>query len=236
VKWIAKTLGAVVAAVFTCAGVGAAWLWFYTADLPPASQLAAFAPAAEAQVSLPECDGTQVSVLALPAQQLGRYTLAALIAAEGEPDSRSPYISTFVALHHEPHTTPYSWQLARQMMCVKRTGLRRRFEELRLAHAIQRGFDSRQLLTIYLNRAYLGKDVYGIGSGAHKYFGKHASDLSLEETAWLVGLIRRPTWLAAHPERAMQRRNNVLDEMVRKGSITTGEAETAKATPVAFHL
>jgi penicillin-binding protein 1A len=237
VKRIAKILGAVAAVFVICASMGAAWLWFYTSDVPPVSQLDFFTPADESQAVLRFCDGTQTSVVALPVQQLGPYSLPALKAAEGEPSSRSPYVSLIAGisgLQRLPHGRDYSGQLASQLTCAKRNALERLMAELRIAHAIQRKFNSQQILTVYVNRAYFGRDVYGIEAGANRYFGKHASNLSLAETAWLVGLIQRPTYFLARPERAIQRRNSVLDEMVKKGSISASEGVAAKSTLVAF--
>jgi penicillin-binding protein 1A len=105
---------------------------------------------------------------------------------------------------------------------------------LRLANAINREFGENALLTIYLNRIYLGSDAYGIENGARRYFGKPASQMTLDETAVLVGMIRAPRVYSpvAHPERATQRRNSILDAMVAQGSITKNDAESAKTVPI----
>jgi membrane peptidoglycan carboxypeptidase len=98
---------------------------------------------------------------------------------------------------------------------------------LRLADRIQRHFSQRQVITIYLNRVYLGENTYGIEDASRRYFGKHALDLSLDEAALLAGLIRSPNHNSpiAHPDRAVERRNLVLDRMVADGTVSRAEAD-----------
>jgi hypothetical protein len=109
----------------------------------------------------------------VPRERLGRYTVASLIAAEGEPDARSPFIALFFPGEGR-HTVSYQVQLARSLVCPNRS-LNRQFQELRLANAINRAFDQEDVLTIYLNRVYLGPNVYGIEAAAKRYLGKNAS-------------------------------------------------------------
>jgi membrane peptidoglycan carboxypeptidase len=80
-----------------------------------------------------------------------------------------------------------------------------------LAEQIQRHFNQRQVLTIYLNRVYLGENTYGVEDASMRYFGKYAFDLSLDEAALLAGLIRSPRRDSpiVHPERAVERRNHL---------------------------
>ncbi len=67
-----------------------------------------------------------------------------------------------------------------------------------------------------------------------RYFGKHASDLSLDEAALLAGLIRSPNGDSPidHPERAVQRRNWVIDQMISQGSVLREDAAQAKTAPL----
>jgi membrane peptidoglycan carboxypeptidase len=96
---------------------------------------------------------------------------------------------------------------------------------------LERRFTTNQLLDIYLNRAYFGPGVYGIESAAERYLAKPASQLSLAEAALLVGLIRSPSMFSplAHPDRALARRNEVIDAMVKRGSIGWEQAGKAKS-------
>lgn len=210
------------------------WLYFYTADLPPIAQLNAFSPASKTKARLLPCDGVEQEITVSPKEELGHYAVAAVTAAEGRPQTRSPFVSVFFQAD-EPRVATYQVQLARTLVCTQDGSiLKRQLQELRLANAISRKFGQRELLTIYLNRIYLGPDAYGIESGAEKYFGKPASKLTLDETALLVGMIRAPRFYSpqTHPDRAEQRRNLILDNMVVQGSIAQSDADHAKAIPI----
>ena len=134
------------------------------------------------------------------------------------------------------HVATYQTHLARSIACTQPHGsmLKWHLQVLRLDNAINRKFGQEELLTIYLNRIYLGFDVYGIENGARRYFGKPAAQLTLNETAVLVGMIRAPRVYSpiAHPDRAAQRRNSILDGMVVQGSVSKSDADTAQAIPI----
>jgi len=207
---------------------------FYTADLPLTAPLADFNPKSATKARLLTCDGVEREVRAMPTVELGRYTVAAVTAAEGRPENRSPFVSLFFP--GAQHVATYQIQLARTISCTQSHGsmLKRELQELRLANAINREFGGEALLTIYLNRIHLGSDAYGVENGARKYFGKPASELTLDETAVLVGMIRSPGVYSpiAHPDRAAKRRDSLLDDMVAQGSVTKSDAEAAKAIPI----
>jgi membrane peptidoglycan carboxypeptidase len=118
------------------------------------------------------------------------------------------------------------------MVCGEFPPLRRTVRELRLANAIDRQFERTQILTIYLNSVYWGAGMYGIQNAANHYFGKHPSDLSVSEAALLAALIATPNRFSpiTHPERALERRNLVIDGMTAKGIVSPESANEAKAT------
>lgn len=157
-RCVLKAFGILAVAVSACAAGLFACLYFYTNDLPSVSQLSAFKGISEPEAQLQLCYGPEQTMAVVPSEKLGRYTVAALVAAEGEPDARSPFIALFFPAEGQ-HTVPYQVQLARSLICTKHSGLNREFQELRLANAINRRFDQQDLLTIYLNRVYLGPDV-----------------------------------------------------------------------------
>jgi penicillin-binding protein 1A len=223
--------GAVILAVIISLG---AWLYFYTADLPPTAQLKAFNPDSQRKARLRSCDGVEQEVTVLPKEEFRRYAAAAVTAAEGRPHTRSPFLWVIFP-ENEQHVASYQVQLARTLVCSQHGSiLKRELQELRLANAINRKFGPQELLTIYLNRVYLGSAAYGIEAGAEKYFGKPASQLTLEETAVLTGMIRSPVYFSpvSHPDRAAQRRNSILEGMVGQGSVTQADADHAKAIPI----
>ena len=202
-----KIVGILFVAVLACAVGLLAWFYFYTSDLPPVSQLASFKGGSEPEAQIQSCDGPKQTMAVVPRERLGRYMVASLIAAEGKPDARSPFITLFFPAEGR-HTVPYQVRLARSLVCTNRS-LNRQFQELRLANAINRAFDQEDVLTIYLNRVCLGPNVYGVEAAAKRYLGKNASEMTLEESAAMVSMIRSPRMYspALHPDGATRRRN-----------------------------
>ena len=105
----------------------------------------------------------------------------------------------------------------------------RKLIELRLAPRIEKALTKDQILELYLNLIYLGDATYGVEAASRHYFGKSVNRLSLAEAALLAGLPRAPSVYDPrdHPERAVGRRNLVLELMAREGFITQDAAEKA---------
>jgi TonB family protein len=230
-----KLLGRIVAiagiVVLLATGAVCGWLYLYTGGLPSTAELYQYNPATASDLQSP----TNSPMHVIPGDQMGKYLLSALFAAEGQADSRGPIRATIAGLFSDfqPRPQMYSWQLARGLV-PKGNSIGRRIDELRLAEQIQRHFDQRQILTIYLNRVYLGENTFGVEDASTRYFGKHASDLSLDEAALLAGLIRSPGHDSPieHPERAVERRNWVIDQVISQGSVLREDAERAKTAPL----
>ncbi|CAN5765838.1 penicillin-binding protein 1A [soil metagenome] len=112
--------------------------------------------------------------------------------------------------------------------------LRRKLCELRLAGRIEDVLGKRDILKLYINQVYLGDGKYGIEEAARAYFGKPARQLTTSEAALLVGLVRNPEGYnpRRNEERALQRRNVVLDVMARENVITADAAAAVKAEPL----
>lgn len=207
------------------------WLYLYTGDLPPISDLYQYAPKTSTEIHL-DSDSVRHVV---PSDVLEKQLFLVLIAAEGQVESRGPIRAAITNLLSDvpPRSQMYSWQLAREM-AVHGDSLGRQIDRLRLADRIQRHFSQRQVLTIYLNRIYLGENTYGMEDASRRYFGKHALDLSLDEAALLVGLIRSPSHDSpiTHPDRAVERRNWVIDRVIAEKTVPPEEAERAKEAPL----
>jgi membrane carboxypeptidase/penicillin-binding protein len=211
------------------------WLYLYSADLPSLAELSRYDPATASAIHDQSPNGVDSLRHVVPSDRLGKYLLNAVVAAEGQPEWRGPIRATAASLFSgaQPQAQMYSWQLARGLVPHGRT-IRRQINELRLADEIQRHFDQRQVMTIYMNRVYLGENVYGVEDGAMRYFGKRAADLSLNEAALLAGLIRSPGRDSPidHPDRAVERRNWVIDQMISHGSVSQKDAQEAKTGPL----
>ncbi len=112
--------------------------------------------------------------------------------------------------------------------------LGRKIEEALYAIQIERELTKDEILERYLNRAYFGNGVYGIGTAAERYFSKDIGDIELGEAAMLAGLLRAPE--ANNPIRsednARARRDIVLGQMATHGFITRQQAQTAIAQPL----
>ena len=124
-------------------------------------------------------------------------------------------------------------QLAKNLFLSGERSLERKIEEAFLAVWLECRFTKRELLSLYLDRAYMGAGTFGVRAAAEFYFGKRIEDVTLAEGAMLAGLFKAPSKFAPHanPEAATARADEVLDRMVRAGFITAGEAAAAKGAP-----
>jgi penicillin-binding protein 1A len=125
-------------------------------------------------------------------------------------------------------------QLARNLFLSPDRSFHRKIQEVVLAIQIERRFTKPQIFTLYANQIFLGHGAYGFESAAEYYFSKPAKKLTLEEAALLAGLPKAPQYYSpiAHPDRALKRRNLVLNAMLEDGKITAQQANDAKGTPI----
>jgi penicillin-binding protein 1A len=125
-------------------------------------------------------------------------------------------------------------QLARQSFLTPDKTFRRKLQELILAGRIERLYSKGDILELYLNKVYFGDGLYGAEAASRGFFGKHASDLSLSEAALLAGLVKSPGNYAptVSPERAVARRNVVLQAMLDAHAIDRPAWKAARTTKV----
>ena len=112
--------------------------------------------------------------------------------------------------------------------------LDRKVDEAILSYRLEQILSKDEILTCYLNRVYFGGGYYGIEAAAEGYFGVHASELSLAQSALLAGVLKSPATYAPHlrPEASVGRRGVILDLMVEYGMIDVASAARAKAEPL----
>lgn len=129
-------------------------------------------------------------------------------------------------------------QLARNLYLSPERSFHRKLDEIMLSIQIERRFTKQQIFTMYCNQIFLGHGVYGFEAGAQYYFSKHARDLTLEEAATLAGLPKGPSAYSPinNPERAIRRRNLVINAMLEDGKITAARAAAAKNAPLTLHV
>ena len=110
----------------------------------------------------------------------------------------------------------------------------RKFEEARVAQMIENKYSKRRILEMYLNEIYFGRGAYGVEAASREYFGKHASELTLDEAALLAGLPRAPTLLnpRSNLDWARKGRRAVLKRMAAQHRITSAQATAAAQAPV----
>ena len=120
-------------------------------------------------------------------------------------------------------------QLARNTVLTAEKTLRRKLKEVFLALRLEREFSKQEILTLYLNRIFLGQRAYGIGAAAEVYFDKTVPDLTLAEAALIAGLPRSPSRdnPVASIERAQDRRTYVLRRMLELGKIDQAQHDAA---------
>ncbi len=112
----------------------------------------------------------------------------------------------------------------------------RKISEILMSFQIERRFTKNQILTMHLNRVYMGSGTWGIDAAALKYFGRKAQELNLYEAALLMGLLQAPSLYspARNQARSEIRAQKVLDAMVNAGFIKEEEADAAMAMPSAL--
>jgi penicillin-binding protein 1B len=129
-------------------------------------------------------------------------------------------------------------QLARSFFLSPEKTYSRKIAEVMITFQLEARFNKQQIFEMYANQINLGQRgsfaINGFGEAAQAYFGKDLRQLDLAECALLAGMIQRPNYFTPyrHPDRAMERRNLVLDSMVETRAITPSEAERAKAEPI----
>jgi penicillin-binding protein 1A len=129
-------------------------------------------------------------------------------------------------------------QLARNLFLSPDRSFHRKIQEALLAVQIERRFTKPQIFTLYANQILLGHGAYGFESASQYYFGKPARQLTLAEAALLAGLPKAPGYYSPinHPDRALRRRNLVINSMLEDGKITAQQAADARNQPILLKL
>ena len=128
-------------------------------------------------------------------------------------------------------------QLARQSFLTLDKTYTRKVQEVLLALRIEHQYTKDEILELYLNKMYFGAGLYGAEAAAMGYFGTHARELTVAQAALLAGLVKSPsTWApTVNLERAVTRRNVVLQSMRDNGAIDQPTLQAAKASTVTLH-
>ena len=125
-------------------------------------------------------------------------------------------------------------QLAKNLLQNSKVSISRKLKEAVLARRIEAAFTKQQILELYLNQIFLGRNAYGVEAAAQAYFGKSVADLDLPAMAYLAILPKAPSTYnpVTNRDRALARRNYVLRQMAANGYITPAQAAEATAAPL----
>src|SRR5437868_7891272 len=149
--------------------------------------------------------------------------------------------ATWIDLTHQRHEqggSTITMQLSRAFFLTPQKTVKRKLSEMLIALEMEQKLSKQQIFEFYANRVDLGQrgsfTISGFAQASQAYFNKDLKDLTPAEAALIAGIIQAPSYLSPyrHPERALERRNLVLDTMVETHALSKAEAEKAKATPL----
>src|SRR6476619_363588 len=232
------------------AGVAGA-IWHFSKDLPDYSQLQDYEPPVMTRVHA--SDGALLGEyskerrLYLPIQAVPKLVINAFLAAEdknfyehggidftGMARAAVVYAQNLGSNRRPQGASTITQQVAKNFLLTNEVSFTRKIKEALLAMKIERTFSKERILELYLNEIYLGMGAYGVAAASLLYFDKSVHELSAAEAAYLAALPKAPN--NYHPfrqrDRAVERRNYVLDRMAEDHYITAQEAEKAKKEPL----
>lgn len=236
------------AAVGTAAGL----LLVYSTDLPQVEELEQYRPSSVTE--LYDGQGRVIGTFALQRRVIASYDdypevlRSALVSIEDKDFYRHSGINIWRivgAAYRDIESggklqgaSTLTMQLARNLFLSPDRSFYRKVQEALLAIQIERRFTKPQIFTLYANQIFLGHGAYGYEAASEYYFSKPAKQLKLEEAALLAGLPKAPQYYSPinHPERALKRRNLVLNAMLEDGKITAVQAAEAKSKPIVLDV
>lgn len=176
----------------------------------------------------------------IPLSQVPKHTQEALIATEDKTFYTNPgfsirgvaraFVTNIFAGEIVEGGSTITQELAKNAFLTQNRNFLRKYQEIVLAAELNRRFSKEDILEMYLNSVYFGEGAFGIENAAMAYFGKPASELTLSESALLVGLLPAPSAyspLSNDDAKALRRQNVVLSEAVEEKYITESEKEEA---------
>jgi penicillin-binding protein 1A len=236
-------------------GVGAisGLIYHFSEDLPDYSQLQDYEPPVMTRVHA--ADGELLAEYAkqrrlyLPIQAVPKLVINAFISAEdknfydhlgldfsGIARAGVVYLQNLGKNRRPQGASTITQQVAKNFLLTNEVSFDRKIKEALLALKIERTYSKEKILELYLNEIYLGFSAYGVAAASLLYFDKSVHELTIAEAAYLAALPKAPTDL--HPfrnrERAIERRNYVIERLVENGYVTADAGEKAKKDPLAI--
>lgn len=238
--------------LFVAASAGVAFLlWHVSKDLPDYEVLAKYEPPVMTRVHA--TDGSLIAEYAterriyVPINAIPEKLIQAFLAAEdknfyqhGGIDFQGILRAVVTNLNNLRSgrrlvgASTITQQVAKNFLLSSDVTFERKIKEAILAIRIERAFTKEQILELYLNEIFLGLKSYGVAAAGLNYWGKSLNELNLSDVAYLACLPKAPN--NYHPfrytDRAISRRNWVIDRMVENGFVTQAKAEKTKAQPL----
>jgi 1A family penicillin-binding protein len=139
---------------------------------------------------------------------------------------------------HTQGGSTLTMQLARNLFLTKDQTFERKLKEIDLARELEKKYSKDQIILLYLNTVYFGRGAYGIWAAAAEYFGKTPEKLTVSESAMIIGLLKAPSGYdpSKHPDKALNRRNEVLHNLVEVGKLTEREYNKLRKHPLGLNL
>jgi penicillin-binding protein 1A len=251
-KFVGRVLFGLLVLVSALVGATAGLLLVYTTNLPQVEALEAYRPSSITE--LYDDQGRVIGSFALQRRVVASYDdfapvlRDALISIEDKDFYRHSGINFWRivgAAYRDIESggrvqgaSTLTMQLARNLFLSPDRSFHRKVQETMLAIQIERRFTKPQIFTLYANQIFLGHGVYGFEAASEFYFNKPARKLTLDEAALLAGLPKGPGVYSPinHPDRALKRRNLVINALLEDGKITTTQAADARALPLVLRL
>ncbi|HET7848036.1 MAG TPA: transglycosylase domain-containing protein, partial [Pseudolabrys sp.] len=236
-----------VVGVAAAAGV----LWHFSKGLPDYSQLKDYEPPVITRVHA--SDGSLIAEYArerrlyIPIQAVPKLVIDAFLAAEdknfyehggldfvGIARAAISYVENFGSNRHPQGASTITQQVAKNFLLSNEVSFSRKIKEALLALKIERTYSKDKILELYLNEIYLGLGAYGIASASLTYFDKSVHELTIADAAYLAALPKAPNNYNPfrQHDRALERRNWVIDRMVEAGFVKPADGEKAKKQPL----
>jgi penicillin-binding protein 1A len=242
-------VGSVVFLVGVAAVAG--MIWHFSKDLPDYSQLQDYEPPVMTRVHA--ADGSLLAEYAkerrlyVPIQAVPKLVINSFLAAEdknfyehggvdysGMLRAAILYVQNYGSNKRPQGASTITQQVAKNFLLNNEVSFSRKIKEALLAMRIERTYSKDKILELYLNEIYLGLGAYGVAAASLVYFDKSVNELTIAEAAYLASLPKAPA--ALHPvrnhDRAVERRNYVIDRLQENGWIKPADAEKARKEPL----
>jgi penicillin-binding protein 1A len=227
---------------------GSGLIYYFSKDLPDTAQLRDYEPPVTTR--LHAGDGSILAEysherrLFLPSSAIPQLVKQAFISAEDknfynhvgiDPEGVMRAVTVLAqGGRHVQGASTITQQVAKNFLVGNERSIERKIREALVAFRIEAAYPKDKILELYLNEIYLGLGNYGVAAAALNYFNKSVNELTLAEAAYLAALPKAPS--NYHPfqnrERALERRNYVIDRLIADGYVTADEGAKAKVEPL----